>query len=230
MKNTNNKVMVITGAASGIGRALAIRAAAEKVRLALADRDAAGLSQTAEMCRAAQDLKILQVDVARREEVESAARDIAADFGCVDIVVNNAGVSSSGLIQELTYETLQWTIDINFWGVVHGTKAFLPHLLARPEANLVNVSSVYGLIGVPAQAAYCASKFAAMGFTKSLRKEVDGKNIKVFSVYPGGMQTNLFDEKKPGNYAEFMKPDYVAEKIMKNLKEDTPEEELIIKR
>jgi short-subunit dehydrogenase len=191
MKNTNNKVMVITGAASGIGRALAIRAAAEKVRLALADRDAAGLSQTAEMCRAAQDLKILQVDVARREEVESAARDIAADFGCVDIVVNNAGVSSSGLIQELTYETLQWTIDINFWGVVHGTKAFLPHLLARPEANLVNVSSVYGLIGVPAQAAYCASKFAVRGFTEAVRQDLRSTPVAVTIVFPGGVRTQI---------------------------------------
>lgn len=191
MKNIEGRVMVITGAASGIGRALAIRAAAGKTRLTLVDRDAAGLARTAEQCHEAPDIKILRVDVTHREEVEAAARDVVAHFGCVDIVVNNAGVSSSGLIQELTYETLQWTIDTNFWGMVHGTKAFLPHLLARSQANLVNISSVYGLIGVPAQAAYCASKFAVRGFTEAVRQDLCGTSIAVTIVFPGGVRTQI---------------------------------------
>ena len=237
MKDIEDKVVVITGAASGIGRALAIRAAAEHARLALADKDVAGLSQTAEQCRAARDTKILQVDVTRRDEVEAAAREVAAHFGCVDVVVNNAGVSSSGLIQELTYETLHWTIDINFWGVVHGTKAFLPFLLARPEASLVNVSSVYGLIGVPAQAAYCASKFAVRGFTEAVRQDLRGTSVAVTVVFPGGVRTQFAKNSRsdsslpPAEQARLRQrieasfrntPEEAAEAIMQGVRRNAP--------
>jgi NADP-dependent 3-hydroxy acid dehydrogenase YdfG len=191
MKNLKNKVAVITGAASGIGRALAVRLTAEGAKLALADKDVAGLAQTREQCSGASVVKILQVDVARREEMEVMARDVVASLGYVDVVINNAGVSSFGLIQELTYETLQWTVETNLWGVIHGTRAFLPHLLARPEANLVNVSSVYGLIGVPGQAAYCASKFAVRGFTEAVRQDLRGTRVAVTVVFPGGVRTQI---------------------------------------
>jgi NADP-dependent 3-hydroxy acid dehydrogenase YdfG len=223
MKNIADKVMVITGAASGIGRALAIRAAAENARLALADKDAAGLSQTAEQCRAARGLEILQVDVTRREEMEAAARSVVDHFGCVDIVVNNAGVSSSGLIQELTYETLRWTVEINFWGVVHGTKVFLPFLLARPEANLVNVSSVYGLIGVPAQAAYCASKFAVRGFTEAVRQDLRGTPVAVTIVFPGGVRTQIAKNSRADSSLPPAEQARLRQRIEASLR-NTPEE------
>lgn len=191
MKTLKDKVVVITGAASGIGRALAVRLATEGANLALADNDLDGLTRTVEQCRAAGIVKILRVDVSRREEMEAMAQDIAESFGCVDVVVNNAGVASLGRIQDLTYETLRWTLDINLWGVIYGTKAFLPYLLARTQANLVNVASVYGLIAVPAQAAYCTSKFAVRGFTEAVRQDLRGTGVAVTLVFPAGVRTPI---------------------------------------
>ncbi|EJW11688.1 short-chain dehydrogenase [Rhodovulum sp. PH10] len=193
MKTLTDKAIVITGAASGIGRALAVRLAAERTRLALLDRDADGLRDTVARCREAGAAAVegRTLDVARREAVEAAARAVVARFGEVDVVVNNAGVSSTGAIGELTDATLHWTMEINFWGVVHGTMAFLPHLVARPEASLVNVSSVYGLIGVPGQAAYCASKFAVRGFTEAIRQDLRDTGVAVSVVFPGGVRTNI---------------------------------------
>ena len=109
----------------------------------------------------------------------------------MDILINNAGVSSSGAVSELGYELLEWTMNINFWGVVHGTKAFLPYLLERPEASLVNISSVFGLIGMPRRAAYCASKFAVRGFTEALRLELHDTPVAVTVILPGGVRTNI---------------------------------------
>jgi short-subunit dehydrogenase len=191
MKELKGKVAVVTGAGSGIGRALACALDGEGALLALADKDREGLSATAGILTTGGKSELFVVDVSRREEVYRFGEDVARTFGKVDIVINNAGVSSSGTVRELTYETLQWTIDTNLWGTIHGTKAFLPHLMARPEANLVNVSSVYGLIGVPGQAAYCASKFAVRGFTEALRQELHGTNVAVTIVFPGGVRTNI---------------------------------------
>jgi NAD(P)-dependent dehydrogenase (short-subunit alcohol dehydrogenase family) len=190
MKTFQNKIAVITGAASGIGRALAVALTQAGARLALLDHDPGGLAATRAACAGA-DVEIYEVDVANREQVDAAAARVAERFGAVDIAVNNAGVSSSGLIHELTYETLAWTMSVNFWGVVHGTKAFLPLLAARTESSLVNVSSVFGLIGVPGQAAYCASKFAVRGFTEAVRQDLRGGPIAVTLVLPGGVHTAI---------------------------------------
>ena len=237
MKSLKNKVVVITGAASGIGRALAVRFAAEAANLVLADKDGTGLAQTREQCCGTGVVKTLQVNVARREEMEAMARDTIAWFGCVDVVVNNAGVSSIGLIQNLTYETIQWTIDTNLWGVIHGTKAFLPHLLARPEANLVNISSVYGLIGVPGQAAYCTSKFAIRGFTEAVRQDLRGTGVAVTIVFPAGVRTQIVknsrtDSSIPPAELERLRqrfekglrssPDEVAEAILRGIYRNAP--------
>lgn len=191
MKELRGKVAVVTGAGSGIGRALAYALDREGAVLALADKDREGLSAAATVLTGSEKNELFVVDVSQRDEVHRFAEDVVRAFGKVDIVVNNAGVSSSGTVRELTYETLQWTIDINLWGTVYGTKAFLPHLMDRPEANLVNVSSVFGLIGVPGQAAYCASKFAVRGFTEALRQELHGSNVAVTVVFPGGVRTNI---------------------------------------
>jgi short-subunit dehydrogenase len=187
----SDKVVVITGAASGIGRALAVRFATEGARLALIDQDKAGLDETARRCLGASGIDLRVVDVAARDAVEQIALAIVSRFGGVDIVVNNAGVSSAGMIGEIGYDTLRWTMEVNFWGVVHGTMAFLPHLRARPEGHLVNVSSVYGLIGVPAQSAYCASKFAVRGFTEAVRQDLRGTGVAVSLVFPGGVRTAI---------------------------------------
>lgn len=191
MKDLKGKVVVVTGAASGIGRALAFALNREGALLALADKDGQGLYATAEALTEAAASERFLIDVSKRDQVYQFAQDVIKAFDRVDVVINNAGVSSSGSVQGLTYETLQWTIDINLWGTIYGTKAFLPFLMERPEANLVNVSSVYGLIGVPGQAAYCASKFAVRGFTEALRQEMYGSRVAVTVVFPGGIRTNI---------------------------------------
>src|SRR5262249_3300471 len=113
------------------------------------------------------------------------------EHGAVHLVVNNAGVALSATVEEMTYDDLAWLLGINFWGVVHGTKAFLPHLLRADEGHVVNISSVFGLIGVPSQSAYNASKFAVRGYTEALRQELEGTNVRVTCVHPGGVKTNI---------------------------------------
>ena len=194
MRNLRGKVAVVTGAGSGIGRALAVGLSREGTDLALCDIDGTGLEETGSIILKENfrgHLEVYQVNVARREAVEEFAHEVIRDFGGVDIVINNAGVSSSGGVEELTYETLHWTIDINLWGVIHVTKAFLPCLRRSPEASIVNLSSVYGLLGVPGQAAYCASKFGVRGFTEALRQELYQSNITVTLVFPGGVKTRI---------------------------------------
>jgi len=192
MRNLVDKRVVVTGAASGIGRALALLCARKGARLALADVDLQGLEETRRLLgEAGSKSRIYTVDVAHRERVQTFAEEVRRDLGEADVLINNAGVSSSGRVAELRYETLDWTLGVNFWGVVHGTKAFLPQLSSRPEASLVNISSVYGLLGVPGQAAYCASKFAVRGFTEALRHELHGTPVSVTLVYPGGVRTNI---------------------------------------
>ncbi len=195
MKQLNDKVIVLTGAGSGIGRALAIRLyQTEHARLALADINPVQLQETVTMLGPdihPDKVRSYPVDVAQRNQVITFANNVQKDFAAVDVLINNAGVSSSGHVNDLTYETLEWTININLWGVIHMTKALLPHLAKRAEANIVNISSVYGLLGIPGQAAYCASKFAVRGFTEALRQEFHQSNLTVSVVFPGGIQTNI---------------------------------------
>ena len=190
MQNFENKIVVITGAASGIGRALAIHLAALGAKLALADRDPANLADTVGDLPAGCCIS-RQVDVSQRDEVAALRDAVIAEFGAVDAVFNNAGVAVSQRIAALSIDDLEWIMNINFWGVVHGTQAFLPDLLKRPEAALVNTSSVFGLIAVPTQGAYNASKFAVRGFTEALRHELAGGPVHVMCVHPGGVRTNI---------------------------------------
>jgi short-subunit dehydrogenase len=192
MKQLRGRVAVITGAASGIGRALAIELATEGMTLALADRDAAGLAETVQLIgRSGTVASQHVVDVADEAAVNAFALDVLRTHGVVDVVVNNAGVSIFGSVLELSTAEIAWLMGVNFWGVVHGTKAFLPALLSRPEASLVNISSVFGLWGPPGQAAYAASKFAVRGFSESLRGELAGTNVRVVTVHPGGIKTAI---------------------------------------
>ncbi len=190
MHSLQGKTVVLTGAASGIGKSLALLLASRGAHLVLLDKDEDGLALTKSLCSGA-DVRVFPVDVSNRDQVDQVARSVAGDNLGVDVLVNNAGVSSSGAVAELTYATLRWTMDINFWGTVHCTHAFLPQLLARKESALVNVSSVYGLIGVPGQAAYCASKFAVRGFTEAIRQDLRDSSVTVTLVFPGGVRTNI---------------------------------------
>lgn len=192
MKKFSGKTVVITGAASGIGRALAVNMASRGASLALADNNEAGLAETAEaVTPACANLRTYSLDVSDREAVYRFADRVAQDFGHVDLVVNNAGVALSETVENMTYEDFEWVMNINFWGVVYGTKAFLPYLKQAPEGCVVNVSSVFGLIGVPTQAAYNASKFAVRGFTEALRTELAGTAVHAICVHPGGIRTNI---------------------------------------
>ncbi|WNG43092.1 SDR family NAD(P)-dependent oxidoreductase [Archangium minus] len=194
MNSVKGKVAAITGAASGIGRATAVLLSRNGCHVAISDVNEQGLAETAEKCRGlGVEVRTARVDVAKREAVHAWADDVARDLGAVHIVINNAGVALGATIEDTRYEDFEWLMGINFWGVVHGTKAFLPHLKAAGEGHIINVSSVFGLIGVPTQAAYNAAKFAVKGFTEALRQEleVEGHPIGVTCVHPGGIKTNI---------------------------------------
>lgn len=194
MKTLKDKVAAITGAGSGIGRATAILMASKGCHLALSDVNEAGLAETVERCRR-HGVKVTaqKVDVARRDQVYAWADAVVRDHGLVNIIFNNAGVALGATVQDMQYEDFEWLMNINFWGVVYGTKAFLPHIKSAGEGAIVNVSSIFGLIAVPTQSAYNAAKFAVKGFTEALREElaIEGANIGVTCVHPGGIKTNI---------------------------------------
>jgi NAD(P)-dependent dehydrogenase (short-subunit alcohol dehydrogenase family) len=190
VRDLRNRVAVVTGAASGIGRALARELAAAGCRLALADVNGPALDETARVAGAADCMTAL-VDVSDRALVERFAAQVHGRFGAVHVVINNAGVTVSQTLAHITYDDFAWLMGVNFWGVVHGTKAFLPYLAQADEAAIVNVSSVFGLVAFPTQGAYNASKFAVRGFTEALRQELVGSRIAVTCVHPGGVRTNI---------------------------------------
>jgi butyryl-CoA dehydrogenase len=194
MKDFGGRVAAVTGAGSGIGRALATELAKRGAHLALVDIDDAGLAETVSRCEG-YGVKITSqhLDVADREAVYAWAERVVTDHGSVNLVVNNAGVALGATVESMSYEDFEWLMNINFWGVVYGTKAFLPHLKASGEGHVVNLSSIFGLISVPSQSAYNAAKFAVRGFTDTLRMEleIEGAPVSVTTIHPGGIKTNI---------------------------------------
>jgi NADP-dependent 3-hydroxy acid dehydrogenase YdfG len=195
MSRLREKVVVVTGAGSGIGRALAEQAAHAGATLALSDWDDGGLAQTADLIAAVgrPRPRTDRLDVRDREAVHAYAESVAGRLGRVDVLVNNAGVALHGDFEEVGYDDLQWVMDVDFWGVVHGSKAFLPHLAASGDGHLVNMSSLFGLMAVPGQTAYNSAKFAVRGFTEALRQEMllAGCPVRVTCVHPGGVRTAI---------------------------------------
>ena len=195
--------VAVTGAASGIGRALAIELAARGADLALADRDEAGLQAVAAEIAKANPRKVSlhRVDVASPEEIASFAREAIAAHPSLNIVINNAGVALLGQFHEIDQAQIEWLFNINFWGVVHSTRAFLPQLAKQPAAHIVNVSSIYGIIAPPGQTAYSSAKFAVRGFSESLRHELQAANspIRLSVVHPGGIKTNIVRNMRSGS-------------------------------
>ena len=195
LTTVTGKVVVITGAGSGIGRALALRCARSGALLALSDRDRDSLGETVALAEQAGAAKVRQdvVDVSDRAAVAEWAADVVEELGRVNLVVNNAGVSATGDFMDLTYDDLDWIVGINFWGVVHGSKEFLPHLVASGDGALVNISSLFGLVSMPSQSAYNATKYAVRGLTEAIREEmlVHRHPVTVTCVHPGGIRTGI---------------------------------------
>ena len=194
MKSFSNKVAAVTGAASGMGRSLAVNLAKQGCHVAVSDVDEKGLAETAKLA-GVHGVKITQkrVDVAKRDAVYAWADEVVADHGKCNLVFNNAGVGYAASVEGCEYPDAEWLMNINFWGVVHGTKAFLPHLRASGEGHVINTSSLFGVIAFPGQSTYNASKFAVRGFTEALRIELDMMKapVSATSVHPGGIKTNI---------------------------------------
>ena len=187
------RTAVVTGAAGGIGRAIAVSLARRGCHLALVDLDEAGMAETAELTRGVR-MSRHRVDVADRIAVAEFPSIVAAEHGGVDVLVNNAGVAVGGTFEQVSDEDFEWLFEINFWGVVRMTRAFLPLLRASGDARVVNISSVYGLIAPPEQVAYASSKFAVRGFSEALRHELEGSGIGVTVVHPGGVNTSIAEK------------------------------------
>jgi hypothetical protein len=203
MSSFEGKVAVVTGAGSGIGAALASRLAAAGASLALCDVDEAALAQAAAAGRA-DGARVYEaaVDVADRAAVQAFAKDVRSEFGVVHQIYNNAGIGHIGPITDVDYDDIRRVMDVNFWGVVHGTKEFLPHLIESGGGHVVNVSSVFGIVAAPWLSGYDAAKFAVRGFTEALRGELlaAGHPVRVTCVHPGGVRTPFVEhaEAAPG--------------------------------
>ena len=194
MSSLNGKVAVVTGAGSGIGRALAVELCRRGARLAISDVDAEGLGATAEMLAAAgQNAHEAILDVSERDAVHEYASNVVRQFGVNHQIYNNAGIASGRKIVDAPYEIYDRVLGVNLWGVIHGTKAFLPHLIASGDGHVINISSLNGYMAQGELSAYCTSKFGVRGFTESLRVEMlrDRKPVRVTCVHPGGIKTNI---------------------------------------
>jgi short-subunit dehydrogenase len=200
--NFQGSAAAITGAASGIGRALALELAARGCDLALCDLDTAGLESLAKEITSsgAQRVTTRRVDVGDPAQIQAFAQSAIADFPAVNILINNAGVALLGQFDEYDQAQLEWLMGINFWGVVHGTRAFLPQLRSRPQAHIVNISSIFGIIAPAGQTAYSAAKFAVRGFSEALRHELAAANspVRLSVVHPGGVKTNIARKARAG--------------------------------
>ena len=224
------KVAVITGAGSGIGRALAVNLAEKGAKLALSDIDTEGLAETVSQAEAlGADVKSDRLNVAEREAVLEYAEAVVAHFGEVHQVYNNAGIAYNGDVENSEFKDIERIIDVDFWGVVNGTKAFLPHVIASGDGHIINISSLFGLIAVPGQSAYNAAKFAVRGFTEALHQEmlVAKHPVKVTCVHPGGIKTavarnaTVANDQNAQTFAEFFdkrlalhSPEMAAETIV----------------
>lgn len=235
MSLTNESVVVITGAASGIGRALAVRLAREPIAgIAVSDVNEEGLAETARMIDNP-NLKVTthKVNVADEQEMRRFVEEVVARHERATHVINNAGVVLGGSVKEVSLNDIRWLMDINFWGVVYGTKLFLPVLEKQKSAHIVNLSSTYGFIAPPNQAAYAASKFAVRGFTEALRHELEDTHIAVTVVHPGGIKTNVANNSRMGEGVTYSEEERLQkiEHFNKNMARTTPETaaEIIVK-
>jgi NAD(P)-dependent dehydrogenase (short-subunit alcohol dehydrogenase family) len=192
MTKMKDKVVAVTGAASGIGRALAVHLAAKGASVAIADVNEAGLLETAGMLTGA-PVKVTThvLDVRDREAVYRYAREVEQQHGGADVIINNAGLTVRATLEEVSYEDFELVIDVNMWGVIYGAKAFLPLLRKRPEGHIVNISSINAMVPFAKNGPYNISKYAVLALSETLGQELQGESIRVSCVHPGGIRTNI---------------------------------------
>ena len=222
MQGFAGKVAVVTGAGSGIGQALAVELARSGAKLAISDVDTQGLARTEERLTViGAPVKADRLDVTERERFLTYADEVKDHFGVVNQIYNNAGIAFTGDIEITQFKDIERVMDVDYWGVVNGTKAFLPHLIASGDGHVINVSSVFGLFSVPGQAAYNSAKFAVRGFTEALRQEMmlAGRPVKVTTVHPGGIKTAIA---RNAFCADGVNRDELAEFFDKRLASTTP--------
>ncbi len=223
MEGFAGKVCVVTGAGSGIGQALAIELGRSGAKLAISDVDTEGLAKTeTELKAIGAPVKADRLDVTEREAFLLYADEVKEHFGKVNQVYNNAGIAYSGDVEVSSFKDIERVVDVDFWGVVNGTKAFLPHLIESGDGHVVNVSSLFGIFSVPGQAAYNAAKFAVRGFTESLRQEMLTKHpyVSVTTVHPGGIKTAIA---RNATAAEGLDVAQLAKEFDSKLARTTPE-------
>jgi len=208
MKTFENKVCVVTGAGSGIGRALAQQLAQAGAKLAISDVNEIALKETATSLGDAQ-VETYVLDVSSKEAVFAHAEAVVKQFGAVHFVFNNAGVTLAATTANGTIEEYEWLLGINLWGPIYGTKAFLPYMLEQDEGHIVNFSSVFGFVTVPTQSAYHVSKFGIRGFTECLSRELHGTNVHATVVHPGGIATNIGGDARLGVNAGKLESEFV---------------------
>ena len=205
MTKIHGAAALVTGAANGIGRALAVELARRGAAVALADRDEAGLRSAAADIAGVAGVKTTwhTVDVSQGAEIEALAKTVTSEHPNLSILVNNAGVALFGQFHEVSQADMEWLMGINFWGVVYGCRAFLPHLQRQPEAHIVNTSSIFGIIAPPGQTSYAASKFAVRGFSEALRHELamSKSRVRLTVVHPGGIATDIARSSRVGAFA-----------------------------
>jgi NADP-dependent 3-hydroxy acid dehydrogenase YdfG len=223
MEGFAGKVVVVTGAGSGIGQALAIELGRRGAKVAISDVDTDGLAVTEERLKAiGAPVKTDRLDVTEREAFVLYADAVKAHFGKVNQIYNNAGIAFTGDVEVSQFKDIERVMDVDFWGVVNGTKAFLPHLIESGDGHVVNVSSLFGIFSVPGQSAYNAAKFAVRGFTESLRQEMLAKQhpVAVTCVHPGGIKTAIA---RNATAAEGLDARELAQAFDKKLAKTTPE-------
>jgi NADP-dependent 3-hydroxy acid dehydrogenase YdfG len=223
MEGFAGKVAVVTGAGSGIGQALAAELARSGARVAISDVDTDGLAVTEERLKAiGADVKADRLDVTEREAFQLYADAVKAHFGTVNQIYNNAGIAFTGDVEVTPFKDIERVMDVDFWGVVNGTKVFLPHLIASGDGHVINVSSLFGIFAVPGQAAYNSAKFAVRGFTEALRQEMllAGHPVAVTTVHPGGVKTAIA---RNATAAEGLDPKELAQVFDKMLANTSPQ-------
>ncbi|AWT55906.1 SDR family oxidoreductase [Mycolicibacterium smegmatis] len=228
MEGFAGKVAVVTGAGSGIGQALAIELGRSGAKLAICDVDTEGLAATEERLKAiGAPVKADRLDVTEREAFLLYADAVKEHYGTVNQIYNNAGIAFTGDVEISEFKDIERVMDVDFWGVVNGTKAFLPHLIASGDGHVINVSSVFGLFSVPGQAAYNSAKFAVRGFTEALRQEmaIAKHPVKVTTVHPGGIKTAIA---RNATAAEGLDAKELAEAFDKKLANTTPQRAAVI--